>query len=236
MTTRRALFCPLLAAIFALAPIAADAQNIYTGTRATARFELSTRWTTRADIGIGYGYTAEPYNALGGGLGAGFHLNRNATLAGYCSLAHANFRDITNKELILRLNESISWRRPSGFFFGFFFEQRRLIYHPSDYKINTSCFGGLAGYEHRWERSGLMARGFVTVVANTKSENSSASFLQRVKGSLAIRKTVGSIVAIGADYTFAIGGPNQIYIADRNKLNTINVAIDIFLPSTHDTQ
>ncbi len=236
MTTRRALFSPLLAAIFALAPIAADAQNIYTGTRATARFELSTRWTTRADIGIGYGYTAEPYNAIGGGLGAGFHLNRDATLAGYCSLAHANFRDITNKELILRLNESISWRRPSGFFFGFFFEQRRLIYHPSDYKINTSCFGSLAGYEHRWERSGLMARGFVTVVANTKSENSSASFLQRVKGSLAIRKSVGSIVAIGADYTFAIGGPNQIYIADRNKLNTINVAIDIFLPSTHDTQ
>ena len=236
MTTRRALSCPLLAAIFALTTIATEAQSIFTGTRATARFELSTRWTARADAGVGYGYTAEPYNAIGGGLGAGFRLNRDATLAGYCSLAHASYRDITNKELILRLTESISWRRPSGFFFGFFFEQRRLIYHPSDYKINTSCFGGLVGYEHRWDRPGLMTRGFVTVVANTKSENSSASFLQRVKGSLAIRKRIGSTVAVGADYTFAIGGPNQIYIADRDKLNVLNVAVDIFLPSSHGTQ
>lgn len=80
-----------------------------------------------------------------------------------------------------------------------------------------------------------MTRGFVTVVANTKSENSSASFLQRAKGSLAIRKRIGSVVAVGADYTFALGGPNQIYIADRDKLNVLNIAIDIFLPSTHTT-
>lgn len=230
MTIRRALYCPLIVTFLAHLSVEVDAQSLYTGTQATARFDLSTRWTAQADATVGYGYTDEPYNAIGGGLGAGFHLNRDATLAGYCSLAHASYRDISNEELILRINESISWRRPSGFFFGFFFEQRRLIYHPSDYKINTSCFGGAVGYEHRWERPALVARGFVTIVANTKSENSSASFLQRVKGSLAIRKRVGNAVAIGADYTFAIGGPNQIYIADRDKLNVLNVAIDIFLP------
>ncbi len=231
MTCRHAFLWPLLAAIiFTIAPCA-EAQYAYTGVKGIAHFEISDRWLARAHLALGHGHADEPYNAFGAALGAGFKLSRDAMLAGSCSLTHANYSGLDNNDLILHLTESISWRRPSGFFFGFYFEQRRLIYRPSDYKINTSCFGGLIGYEHTWQKTGILARAFAVVTANAKSENSSAQFIQRVKGFVSLRKRVVEVVAIGADYSYAVGGEHQIYIADRDGLHLLNVAVDISLRS-----
>lgn len=227
MTCRRGLLLSLLA-VMAASVTPSRAQKLYLGCQADISCDISNRWTAKAYLAAGDAHTPEPYNALLAGFGGGFRLSGEATLAAHCSIAYAIYDDISNKDLILKLHESISWKRPSGFFFGFFLEQRRLIFRPSGYKLNASCLGGTLGMQRGWQKTGITANASLTVIANAKSENSAASFIQRVKISTSLRKRIGTRIALGADYTHAFGGRKQIYIADRDGMGCLTACVDFF--------
>ncbi|MBQ2322161.1 MAG: hypothetical protein II375_06345 [Bacteroidales bacterium] len=228
MTRRRRVPFLSLLAVMAASLTQAHAQKLYLGCKADISCDISDRWIAEARIATGDAHTPEPYNALFAGVGGGFRLSREATLAAHCSIAYAIYDDITNKDLILKLHESISWKRPSGFFFGFFLEQRRLIFRPSGCKLNASCLGGTLGMQRAWQKPGISANASLTVIANAKSENSAASFIQRVKISTSVRKRIGTRIALGADYSHAFGGRRQIYIADRDGMGCLTACIDFF--------
>ncbi len=223
----RTLFMSLLA-VMAASFHPAKAQDLFVAGRAESVYNITTRWSVSGNVVGGHAYTVEPYGALFVSLGGSFRLSKEATLAAHGSLSYADYANISNEDLILRLKESIQWRRASGFFFGFFLEQRRLIYKPSGYKLNASCLGATAGYEREWTRPAIVANGSATIIANSKCETPNATFIQRVKLSTSVSKRIGNMVAVGLDFTHMLGGHNQIYAADRDGMSVLAARVQVF--------
>lgn len=227
MSLRRRLFA-IVAFCLALSG-GIVAQTAYLGGNAVARRLIADRWVVRCAAGAGRASAAEPYVALTFGAGGGFKVSPDATVAVYGQVEQANYTHIGNRDVMFRLAESISWRRASGFFFGFLFEQRRLIFRPMGYVFNTSCCGALAGYGHEWAASGLTLDARCLLLVNMKSENTSASFIQRLKPSVSFRKRLYGRMAVGLDCSYALFGKRQVYVADRHKMWGLRMAVDINL-------
>lgn len=207
----------------------AASQN-YNGSLAVLmRKSLNERWTFRADGQLGQEFSTTRSNIVTFGTGAGYSLSDEAIIAVYAKASHADYLHIDNKDSEISVSESISWRRTSGFFFGLYFEQRRLFYMPSNYAKNVSFCGGLIGWRKRWERSGIYGSVGCQIICNMKSPNTKAELIQRVKLPLTIKKTIAGKVAIGASYTYYAMGDNQIYIGERDRMNAVTVSLDIEL-------
>ncbi len=210
------------------------AQTAYLGVDAVARCRIASRWVVRCAAGAGRVSAAEPYAALMFGAGGGYKVSPDATVAAYGQVQQANYTHIGNRDVLFRLIESISWRRASGFFFGFLFEQRRLLFRPMGYVVNTSCFGALAGYGHEWATSGVALDVRCLLMANMKSENTSAKFIQRLKPSVSLRKRLSGGMAVGLDCSYALFGERQIYVEDRHKMWGVRMAVDINMGNRKD--
>ncbi len=205
------------------------AQTAYFGADAVVRCRIANRWVVRCAAGAGRVSAAEPYAALTFGAGGGYKVSPDATVAAYGLVQQANYTHIGNRDVLFRLVESISWRRASGFFFGFLFEQRRLLFRPMGYVVSTSCFGALAGYGHEWAASGVALDARCLLVANMKSENTSAKFMQRLKPSVSLRKRLSDGLDVGVDCSYALFGERQVYVEDRHKMWGLRMAVDINL-------
>lgn len=193
------------------------------------RKTLNDRWTVRAYGQLGQEYSATRSNIVTLEAGAGYSLSKEAVIAVYAKAAHADYMHIGNKDSEISVSESISWRRASGFFFGLYFEQRRLFYMPSNYAKNVSFCGGLAGWRKGWERTGIFGSVGCQIICNMKSPNTKADLIQRIKLPLVIRKTISERMAVGASYTYNAMGDNQMYIGERDRMNAVTISLDIAL-------
>lgn len=219
---------PLLAlCLWAVGAGGVDAQSLFLSPKveASATFARNRKWTTRASFQYGYGRTDEPYHALIGSVGGGYRMSQDATVSVEAVAAKAEYVNLENADVLLRLVETIDWRRASGFFFGFSFEQRRLRFRPANYLFNTSVFGAAAGYGRSWGRSGISADFSCRVVVNMRSETALADFLQRVRLVASVRKVVGDRMSLLLDFSYAYGGEYQIYIADRDDMFGVNFGL-----------
>lgn len=193
------------------------------------RKTLNERWTVRAYGQIGQEYSGMRSNIVTLGAGAGYSLSKEAVISVYAKAVHADYMHIGNTDSEMSVSESISWRRASGFFFGLYFEQRRLFYMPSNYAKNVSFCGGLAGWRKAWERTGIFGSIGCQVICNMKSPNTKAALVQRIKLPLAVKKTISGKMAVGATYTYNALGDNQMYIGDRDRMNAVTISLDIAL-------
>lgn len=193
------------------------------------RKTLNDRWTFRAFGQLGQEHSATRSNIVTLEAGAGYSLSKEAVIAVYAKAAHADYMHIGNKDSEISVSESISWRRASGFFFGLYFEQRRLFYMPSNYAKNVSFCGGLAGWSKSWERTGIFGSIGCQIICNMKSPNTKVDLVQRLKLPLVIKKTISERMAVGVSYTYNAMGDNQMYIGERDRMNAVTVSLDIAL-------
>ena len=214
---------------FALLPTFAHGQSYFDAATIKVSKELRQQWTLRGLCRTGYGCGSTSYWAGNIDCGAGYKLSEAATIAVYAKCSFANYIGISNKDVEISISESISWRRASGLFFGFYFEQRRLFYNPTGYTKNVSSCGGIVGVERMWDKTQITGRVGCQAICNLKSQSTKAEFVQRVKIPVSIRKGLTPRLAIGIDYTYSIFGEHQVFIADKNGLNTLSVAVDFKL-------
>lgn len=193
------------------------------------RKTLNDRWTFRAYGRLGQEHSETRSNIVTLEAGAGYSLSKEAVIAVYAKAAHADYMHIGNKDSEISVSESISWRRASGFFFGLYFEQRRLFYMPSNYAKNVSFCGGLTGWRKSWERTGIFGSIGCQIICNMKSPNTKADLVQRLKLPLVIKKTISEKTAIGVSYTYNAMGDDQVYIGERDRMNAVAVSLDIAL-------
>lgn len=191
--------------------------------------DFSEKWTFKVDGLFGQEHSETRSNVIMCGVGAGYHLNNDAVIAVYNKLAYADYMHIDNKDTEISVTESISWRRASGLFFGFYFEQRRLIYKPADYAKNVSSCGGIVGWGKKWEKIGLWGSVGCQVVCNMKTPNTKAEFVQRVKVPISLKKKISEKMHLGLTYTYGALGDNQRYIMDRDRMNALRLTWGINL-------
>lgn len=204
-------------------------QNYCGSLAVLTRKTLNDRWTVRAYGQIGQEYSEARSNIVTLEAGAGYSLSREAVISVYIRAAHADYLHISNKDSEISVSESISWRRASGFFFGLYFEQRQLFYMPSNYAKNVSFCSGLAGWSKRWERAGLFGSIGCQIICNMKSPHTRADLVQRIKLPLVIKKSISEKMAVGVSYTYNAMGDNQMYIGERDRMNTVTISLDIAL-------
>ncbi len=207
------------------------AQSVFISPRveAGATIGVNNRWMPRASFQYGYGRTDEPYHALIGGVGCGYRMSQDAAVSVEAVAAKAEYVNLENADVMLRLVETIEWTRASGFFFGFTFEQRRLRFSPAKYSFNTSVFSAAAGYARSWPRAGVSADFSCRAVVNMRSETTLAEFLQRVRLAASARKAIGVRYALFLNLSYAYGGEYQIYIADRDGMLGLNFGLSVTL-------
>ena len=213
----------LFVCLFVFSP--SSAQSTFGGIYLQARHKINDRWAARGCALIGREFGKTESWVASCDAGAGYSLSDEAVIAVYAKTSIANYIHMSNHDAEMSVVESISWRRASGLFFGFYFEQRRLFYQPSDYTKNVSAYGGIVGFEKSWDKLGLRGRAGFHIVCNMKSPSTKSEFIQRIKIPISLRKRVSESIALGISYTYGAMGETQIYIADRNGLNTINAAI-----------
>lgn len=216
-------------AIFFAAGTWAESQNHCGTLSLLVRKKQGEVWTFRFDGQLGQESSTTRSNIFKCGAGAGFSLSREATIAVYTQMAHAEYLHIDNKDSEISVSESISWRRASGFFFGFYFEQRRLFYKPSNYAKNLSSCGGIIGWQKSWDEIGLSGKAACQVICNMKSLNTKADVVQRIKLPLSIKKSITGSLAICVSYEYGFLGENQMFIGDRDRMNSISASLEISL-------
>lgn len=209
----------------------ARGQSVFISPRveADAAFAANRKWTAKASFQYGYGRTEEPYHALIGGVGGRYRMSQDAAVSVEAVAAKAEYANLENADIMLRLIETIEWTKASGFFFGFTFEQRRLRFHPANYSFNTSVFSAAAGYAHSWPLAGLSADFSCRAVVNMRSETTLAEFLQRVRLAASVRKAMSDRLALFLNLSYAYGGEYQIYIADRDGMLGLNFGLSVTL-------
>ncbi len=207
----------------------AYSQSYFDAATAKVTKDLRDKWVLQGLFRGGYGCGSTSYWACNIDCGAGYKLSETAIVAVYSRCAFANYISISNRDVEISIAESISWRRASGLFFGFYFEQRRLFYNPTGYTKNVSACGGIVGIERTWDKPQITGRIGCQVICNLKSQSTKAEFVQRVKIPVSIRKGLTQRLSVGIDYTYSAFGKRQIFIADKNGLNTLSVAVDFRL-------
>lgn len=211
--------------------VCAGAQSVFISpwVEANATFAKNRKWTSRSSLQYGYGRTEEPYHAIIGGVACGYRMSQDAAISVGAVAARAEYVNLENVDVMLRLIETIEWRRASGFFFGFTFEQRRLRFRPANYSFNTSVFSAAVGYAHSWPSAGISADFSCRAVVNMRSETTLADFLQRVRLTASVSKALGERLALLMRLSYAYGGEYQIYIADREDMLWLNFGLSVTL-------
>lgn len=216
----------LMCAVVCLSVFAkTEAQDNIVAVTMQIRSELNSHWRLRGEgrwgreRGNGDGWV------MTYGAGVGYNLSKEAVIAIYARAALENYRHMQNRDAEISVAESITWKRSSGIFFGFCFEQRRLFYQPSGYTKNVSFCGGIVGVEKTWEKTGLSGNAACQVTCNMRSPNTKAEFVQRIRIPITIRKKLTDNLALGACYTYSAMGDKQVYIADRNNLHSVSANV-----------
>lgn len=208
---------------------AATSQNLCGLTDMQVSKSIGDRWAIRGELLFGHEHSTVNSTIVAYGGAAGYRMSHDAVIAVDANVSHALYSDIDNNDTETSIRESISWRRASGFFFSLYFEQRRLFYKPSDYAKNVSCCGGIAGWGKSWAKPGIFGSVACNLACNMKSPNTKAEVIQRIRVPIAIRKSINETIAIGLSYTYCALGDNQIYIADRDRLNTLTASFILTL-------
>ncbi len=203
--------------------VASRAQYAYSGLKIALNKEFGEKWGIVGLANGGRGFGKQEYSSCGISVGASYGISKDARLYVFAHGQYADYMHISNQDIEMSIKEMISWRRASGFFFGFYFEQKRLFYKPDDYAQNVSYFSGFAGYEHTWKNTGIYGKAAAQAILNMTSPNAKASFLQRVKITISALKKINEKISIGLDYTYGHWGEKQIYIADRDNLHNLGI-------------
>ncbi len=214
--------------------VMSEAQYAYNGLKIALSKDLGEKWEIVGLANGGRGFGKQDYTSCGLNLGASYKISKDARLYVFAKGQYADYMHVSNRDMEMSIKEMISWRRTSGFFFGFYFEQKRLFYKPYDYAQNVSCFCGFAGYEHTWESTGIHGRASGQAILNMTSPNTKASFIQRAKVNISAHKRITNKLSMGLDYTYGHWGDRQIYIADRDNLHNFGVCITYCLGGQGD--
>lgn len=203
----------------------AEAQYAYNGLKIAISKNFGEKWEIVGLANGGRGFGRQDYTSCGISLGASYRISNDARLYVFAQGQYADYMHIPNKDMEMCIKEMISWRRASGFFFGFYFEQKRLFYKPYDYAQNVSCFCGFTGYEHMWVKTGIYGRVRAQAILNMTSPNTKASFIQRAKVTISALKKINNRLFAGLDYTYGHWGEKQVYIADRDNLHNFGICV-----------